>query len=119
MPESGEDEPKLGKCNIWIGSSKDEHQGLSCRNDNPTADDVVGRDGIVLAYFPLTGGPELENVADVWSTWRFEYTAEETDKMVALSRANFKAGEEQLKTVIRGLWMRKKAQRLAAAAGKQ
>lgn len=114
MPESSSGEPKLGKCNIWIGSSKKEHEGASCRRDQPTEQDVIERDGIALVYYPLTGGPELENVADVWSTWRFEYTAEETDKMIKLARANFKTGEEQIKTLIRGLWQRKKALRLAA-----
>lgn len=47
----------------------------------------------------------------MWSTWRFEYTEEETDKMIALAKANFKAGEQQLIDLIRGMWQRKKAQR--------
>lgn len=38
------------------------------------------------SYFPLTGGPGLEKVTEVWSTWRFEYTEAETDKMVALAK---------------------------------
>ncbi|KAM0748096.1 FabD/lysophospholipase-like protein [Meredithblackwellia eburnea MCA 4105] len=108
-------EPPLGKCNIWIGSS-DEEAEMNCRNDNPTVEDVMKRDGICLAYFPLTGGPALENPGEVWSTWRFDYPEEETAKLAQLAKDNFKSGEKELKTLIKGIWMRKRKQRLAEEA---
>ena len=124
VPESQPTEPPLGKCNIWIGSTREE-EAKSCRNDDPTVEDVAKRDGIALAYIPLKGKlkvdpsddadgkePEDKDVADVWSTWRFEYSKKETERLVELARGNFRAGEEQLKTVILGLYERKKRQRL-------
>ncbi|KAM0791782.1 hypothetical protein ACM66B_004045 [Microbotryomycetes sp. NB124-2] len=131
VPKSQAREPPLEKCSIWIGSTKQE-EGKSCRKDYPSVEDVAERDGIALAYIPLRGKLEREpdedddkkqgkdkvgklelvDVADVWSTWRFEYKPRETDRLVELSRNNFKAGEEQIKTVIRGLYERKKRQRL-------
>ncbi|SCV73382.1 BQ2448_7308 [Microbotryum intermedium] len=114
LPTSQEGEPPLGKCNIWIGSTKDED--TPCRNDNPTVQEVMDRDGISLVYYPLTSGPELENVSEVWCTWRFEYPEDETERLIRLARANFHSGDEQLKTLIRGVYERKKKQRLADEA---
>lgn len=68
MPQSQPGEPPLGRCNIWIGSTTDED--TTCRNDHPTVEDVAKRDGIALAYFPLMGGPELEDPGEVWGTWK-------------------------------------------------
>ncbi|KAL8286964.1 hypothetical protein RQP46_003970 [Phenoliferia psychrophenolica] len=114
MPESQPNEPPLGRCNIWIGSTSDEKS--TCRNDSPTVEDVMARDGIALAYFPLRGGPGLENVEEVWSTWKFDYTPEETDGLVKLAKSNFNSGEKELATLIRGLWMRKRQRRLDSEA---
>lgn len=47
---------------------------------------AISADRRLLSYFPLTGGPELENVTEIWSTWRFEYTEAETDKMISLAK---------------------------------
>lgn len=69
MPTSSEGEPPLGRCNIWIGSSVEDDES-SCRFDDPSVEDVMARDGIALAYFPLVAGPELENPGEVWSTWK-------------------------------------------------
>ena len=151
MPESQSDEPPLGRCNIWLGCSKDEVS--TCRNDSPTVEDVMERDGIALAYFPLTVSGS-EDVGEVWSTWksvrffleveggcvlslhpRFDFEKRETDALIALSKGavspstslscrlidqrplvNLKSGEQALKTLIRGLWMRKRQHRLDSEA---
>lgn len=70
---------------------------------------------------------------------RFDYTPEETDGLVKLAKckpssrciscpshpsliryfdlsANFKSGEKELTTLIRGLWMRKRQRRLDSEA---
>ncbi|BGO94444.1 hypothetical protein NBRC10512_003818 [Rhodotorula toruloides] len=119
MPESqGAKEPPLGKCSIWIGSTS-RSQAATCRNDNPTVDDVLARDGIALAYIPLSPDETFPNPLEVFSTWKFDYTEEETDKLIRLAKANFTAGEQQLKTLIKGVWLRKRKQRLGdEAAGR-
>ncbi|GAA5985264.1 hypothetical protein JCM10908_002592 [Rhodotorula pacifica] len=111
MPESQSKEPPLSKCSIWLGSTKEE-DAATCRNDNPTVEDVVKRDGIALAYVPLSPDEDFKNPLEVFSTWKFDYTEEETDRLIRLAKANFNAGEQQLKTVLKGVWLRKKQQRL-------
>lgn len=138
MPESQTKEPPLGKCSIWIGSTKAE-DAATCRNDHPTVEDVVRRDGIALAYIPLSPDDEFKNPLEVFSTWKFDYTEDETDRLIRLAKGarasrrfsilpcpvqsgeadhsscttdNFNAGEQQLKTLLKGVWLRKKQQRL-------
>lgn len=75
----------------------------------------------------------------MFSTWKFDYTEEETDKLIRLAKgtstspplpprrkltkappaANFKAGEQQLKTLIKGVWLRKRKQRLEDEAAER
>ncbi|GAA5821680.1 hypothetical protein JCM11251_000967 [Rhodosporidiobolus azoricus] len=112
MPESQVCEPPLGQCSIWLGSTSPSHLS-TCRNDCPSLSDVQERDGIALAYIPLRGDDEFKDPLDVFSTWRFDYTEEETDKLVRLAKANFLAGEEQIKTLLKGVWLRKRQKRLA------
>ncbi|GAA6010939.1 hypothetical protein JCM10207_004001 [Rhodosporidiobolus poonsookiae] len=111
MPRSEAREPPLSKCSIWLGST---HPDLSstCRNDCPSLADVQERDGVALAYIPLRGDEQFSDPLEVFSTWRFDYEGEETDRLVRLAKDNFKAGEEHLKTVIKGVWLRKRQQRL-------
>jgi hypothetical protein len=77
-------EPPIERCAIWVrnvvrpaernahilwtqvGSTDDK----PCRLDHPTADDILARDGIALAYFPLIGDETFPNPAETWSTWR-------------------------------------------------
>ncbi|GJN93623.1 hypothetical protein Rhopal_006680-T1 [Rhodotorula paludigena] len=112
MPTSQASEPPLSRCSIWIGSTRAE-DASSCRNDHPTVEQVASRDGIALAYVPLLPDAKFPNPLEVFSTWQFDYKEEETDKLIRLAKDNFKAGEEQLKTVLKGVWLRKRAQRLA------
>ncbi|GAA6063249.1 hypothetical protein JCM10212_003612 [Sporobolomyces blumeae] len=117
MPQMSDkaQEPPLGRCSIWLGSTKLKPTD-SCRNDHPTTDDLVHADGIALAYVPLQPDEGFKNPLEVFSTWRFDYTEDETTKLERLARDNFLAGEEALKTVIKGVWMRKKQQRLEEEA---
>lgn len=85
MPESQTKEPPLGKCSIWIGSTKAE-DAVTCRNDHPTVEDVVRRDGIALAYIPLSPDDEFKNPLEVFSTWKFDYTEDETDRLIRLAK---------------------------------
>ncbi|GAA5853889.1 hypothetical protein JCM8547_007486 [Rhodosporidiobolus lusitaniae] len=114
MPESnGAREPPLSRCSIWIGSTSPSHS-TSCRipNDSPTLADVQERDGIALAYIPLRGDDAFPDPLEVFSTWRFEYGEDETDRLLRLAGDNFRAGAPHLKTLIKGVWLRKQKQRL-------
>lgn len=85
MPESQQSEPPLSKCSIWIGSTRDE-DAASCRNDNPSVEAVAKRDGIALAYIPLSPDDDFENPLEVFSTWKFDYTEDETDRLIRLAK---------------------------------
>jgi len=115
---------------IWLGSTNLD-PSASCRNDNPSIEDVEKTDGIALAYIPLQPDEDFKNPLEVFSTWKFDYKEEETKRLEKLARgefcvlmydrcavltyffsiANFLSGQEQLKTLVKGVWMRKKKQR--------
>ncbi|KAL1966079.1 hypothetical protein VTN77DRAFT_4827 [Rasamsonia byssochlamydoides] len=52
------------------------------------------------------------DVDDFLSTWNFVYTPEQIDSVVGLAKANFAEGEAQVKRVVRGVYERKKRDRL-------
>lgn len=63
---------------------------------------------------PITPHPASINpdVDDFLSTWNFVYTPEQIDAVIGLAKANFAAGEEQTKRVVRAVYERKKKDRL-------
>lgn len=63
---------------------------------------------------PLSPKPSSINpeVDDFLSTWNFVYTPEQIDSVVGLAKANFSQGEAQLKRVVRGVYERRKRDRL-------
>lgn len=52
------------------------------------------------------------DVDDFLSTWNFVYTPEQIDSVVGLAKANFAEGEAQVKRVVRGVYERRKRDRL-------
>ncbi|KAL2788932.1 acyl transferase/acyl hydrolase/lysophospholipase [Aspergillus keveii] len=62
-----------------------------------------------LVPHPGSINPEVD---DFLSTWNFVYTPEQIDAVVGLAKANFAQGEEQVKRVVRGVYERKKKDRL-------
>ncbi|KAL4867681.1 hypothetical protein BDV12DRAFT_170892 [Aspergillus spectabilis] len=62
-----------------------------------------------LSPHPGTINPDVD---DFLSTWNFVYTPEQIDAVVGLAKANFAQGEEQVKRVVRGVYERKKKDRL-------
>ncbi|KAF4983515.1 hypothetical protein F66182_17060 [Fusarium sp. NRRL 66182] len=52
------------------------------------------------------------DVDDFLSTWIFVYTPEQIDSVVGLAKANFAEGEAQVKRVVRGVYERRKRDRL-------
>ncbi|KAL1985052.1 hypothetical protein VTN96DRAFT_8287 [Rasamsonia emersonii] len=62
-----------------------------------------------LAPKPSSINPDVD---DFLSTWNFVYTPEQIDSVVGLAKANFAEGEAQVKRVVRGVYERKKRDRL-------
>jgi phospholipase A2 len=62
-----------------------------------------------LAPKPSSIKPDVD---DFLSTWNFVYTPEQVDSVVGLAKANFAEGEAQVKRVVRGVYERKKRDRL-------
>lgn len=54
------------------------------------------RDGIALVYYPLVPGPECPDLKEVWSTWRFDYPASESEKLVKLCKGEPSRGWVQM-----------------------
>lgn len=75
---------------IWIGSTNPDH-AASCRNDSPSVDDVLERDGIALAYIPLAPDDEFKNPLEVFSTWQFDFKEDETDRLIRLAKGASRA----------------------------
>lgn len=63
---------------------------------------------------PISPHPGSINpdVDDFLSTWNFVYTPEQIDSVVGLAKTNFAQGEEKTKRVVRGVYERKKRDRL-------
>ena len=109
----------LGYCTVWVGTTEERTSDAE-----PPQSKVVEGDwelmqpnaGIALVYFPFMANEEVPGVdpekSDFLSTWNFIYTPEQVDKVVALARANFKAGEDKTKMTVRAVYERKKRQRL-------
>ncbi|KAK2745715.1 hypothetical protein FQN57_003612 [Myotisia sp. PD_48] len=136
--ESGD----LSYCNIWVGTTAEKIStnepptptrlfNLPPENDKDSESRLMEPDaGIAVVYFPLLANPSAsirsqlsdpggEVVAlpdpasdDFMSTWNFIYTPEQIDSVVQLAKVNFAEGEDQLKRVVRGIYERKKRERI-------
>ncbi|KAL8682449.1 MAG: hypothetical protein Q9186_001492 [Xanthomendoza sp. 1 TL-2023] len=120
--ENATDNGDLTYCNVWVGTtlertSASEAPPSKQLNDPSQEWQLMSPNaGIAVIYFPFLSNPAVEgvdpNTSEFMSTWNFIYTPEEIDQVVALARANFKAGEAQVKRTIRAVYERKKARRL-------
>ncbi|KAL8672543.1 MAG: hypothetical protein Q9168_003010 [Polycauliona sp. 1 TL-2023] len=120
--QSSANNSELGYCNVWVGTTVER----SVSSEPPPSKNLTDPShewelmdpnaGIAVVYFPFLPNPEVEgvdpNTSDFMSTWNFIYTPEDIDKVVALARANFRAGEEQVKRTVRAVYERKKEKRL-------
>ncbi|KAI4277320.1 MAG: hypothetical protein LQ337_001861 [Flavoplaca oasis] len=120
--QSPKQELELGYCNVWVGTTLERSTSSepppSKLLTDPSHDwELMDPNaGIAVIYFPFLPNPEVEgvnpNTSDYMSTWNFIYTPKDIDKVVALARANFRAGEEQVKRTVRAVYTRKKQKRL-------
>ena len=111
----------LGFCNVWVGTtmqgSHDEELPRSKRVE-PHDEWLLSKpdSGTTVVYCPFVSNPKVGGVdpstSAFMSTWNFVYSPEEIDKVVALARANFDEGKEQMRRTVRAVYERKKAKRL-------
>lgn len=108
---------------VWVGTTVERDS-----DEEPPQSTRVGPDanwkllasgaGITVVYFPFLRNPKVEGIdpeiSPFLSTWNFIYSPQEIDKVVALARANFEAGKDQVKRTVRAVYERKKAKRLEA-----
>lgn len=93
--------------------------------------------GQAVLYFPLVANPDTPKLQpsdeerkrgempraidpeneDFMSTWNFSYTPQQVDAVAGLARTNFEQRKEQVKRVIRGIYEKKKRDRLAREQG--
>ncbi|KAL1901882.1 hypothetical protein Sste5346_001587 [Sporothrix stenoceras] len=134
---------ELGYCTVWVGSTeekvstaKEAAETEAAENGNggsrskkvemaPPIDEsthwrLTAPDaGLTLVYLPyLANEKKVPGVnpatSDFMSTWNFVYEPQEVDKAVALARANFDEGADQIKATVRAVYERKKQMRQAA-----
>jgi cytosolic phospholipase A2 len=112
----------LGHCNIWIGttaertSSEEPPQSKSMPLTEDDSWHLDPDDGIMLIYLPLLPNARVPDVdpdtTDYMSTWNFQYTPEQVDKVVELAERNYEVGSERIRRAVRAMWIRKKQVRL-------
>ncbi|KAK0718328.1 acyl transferase/acyl hydrolase/lysophospholipase [Lasiosphaeria miniovina] len=121
---------ELGYCTVWVGTTQERE---SSDPPPPPIDDVSSWKltepdaGIALVYLPFLANPKAlvtsvdsagnhavvdPAVSEYLSTWNFVYTPEQIDDVVALARANYDEGREQIRATVRGVYERKKKKRL-------
>ncbi|KAI0968981.1 acyl transferase/acyl hydrolase/lysophospholipase [Xylaria arbuscula] len=115
-PEASE----LGYCTVWVGTTEERSSSPpppSKALTNDTAWQLMEpRAGLAVVYLPFLANPDkVEGVdparSDYMSTWNFLYTPEQIDKVVALARANYAEGKDQIKRCVRAVYERKKKTR--------
>lgn len=99
---------------LWIGSSSDNDEAVSfSSNDEIDEEALATKDGIGILYFPLISNDAVPNFNPLSiSTWRFELTADESDKLLATSSHNARSGQDMIVKVLRAMWLRKRRNRL-------
>ncbi|KAL0930432.1 phospholipase a2 [Colletotrichum truncatum] len=114
--ESGE----LGYCTVWVGTTQEratEPPPPSKAINESTSWQLMEPDaGIAIVYMPYLANPKVPGInpgtTDFLSTWNFVYTPEQIDNVVALARANYAEGREQIRSTVRAVYERKKKTRL-------
>jgi cytosolic phospholipase A2 len=111
----------LGHCNIWIGNTAERSTGDEPPPPKkmPLDDETWGmdpEDGIILVYMPLLPNDRVPGVVpeetEWMSTWNFQYTPEQIDKVVELAERNFEVGSERVRRAVRAMWIRKRDLRI-------
>ncbi|KAI1113431.1 acyl transferase/acyl hydrolase/lysophospholipase [Nemania sp. NC0429] len=124
--QSHPEDSELGYCTIWIGTTE-ERSAEPPPPSKKLTDDTTWKmtdephAGLAVVYLPFLANPQkVAGVdparSDYMSTWNFVYTPAQIDKVVALARANYGEGKEQIRRCVRAVYERKKKTREAAEA---
>ncbi|KAI1172586.1 cytosolic phospholipase A2 zeta [Nemania sp. FL0916] len=123
--QSHPEDSDLGYCTIWVGTTEErssEPPPPSKALTNDTAWQLMEpHAGLTVVYLPFLANPaKVKGVdpakSDFLSTWNFVYTPAQIDKVVALARANYDEGKEQIRRTVRAVYERKKKTREQAEA---
>lgn len=130
---------ELGYCTVWVGSTEEKVSTAKEAAETEAAEMGAGQKvemappidesthwrltapdaGLTLVYLPyLANEKKVAGVnpatSEFMSTWNFVYEPQEVDKAVALARANFGEGADQIRATVRAVYERKKQMRLEA-----
>ncbi|KAI8629564.1 cytosolic phospholipase A2 zeta [Xylariaceae sp. FL1651] len=116
--QSHPEDSDLGYCTIWVGTTE-ERSSQPPPPSKALTDDTAWQmmqqpdAGLAVVYLPFLANPDkVQGVdpaqSDYMSTWNFVYTPEQIDKAVALARANYAEGKDQIKRCVRAVYERKK-----------
>ncbi|KAK3353028.1 acyl transferase/acyl hydrolase/lysophospholipase [Lasiosphaeria hispida] len=113
---------ELGYCTVWVGRTEER----SSEPPPPPVDDTSSwrltdpDAGIAVVYLPFLANNKVADVdpasSDYMSTWNFVYTPDEIDRSVALARANYAEGRDQIRATVRAVYERKRKRRVEAEA---
>jgi phospholipase A2 len=115
--QSHPEDSDLGYCTVWVGTTEERSSEPPppCKAlTNDTAWQLTEpHAGLALIYLPFIANPDkVEGVDpaqnDYMSTWNFVYTPEQIDNVVALARANYAEGKDQIKACVRAVYERKR-----------
>ncbi|KAI1353756.1 acyl transferase/acyl hydrolase/lysophospholipase [Xylaria sp. FL0043] len=118
--QSHPEDSDLGYCTVWVGTTEERSSSPPPPSKALTNDTswklMEPHAGLAVAYLPFLANPDkVEGVdpakSDYMSTWNFLYTPEQVDKVVALARANYDEGKDQIKRCVRAVYERKKKMR--------
>ncbi|GAW10682.1 hypothetical protein ANO14919_000170 [Xylariales sp. No.14919] len=123
--QSHPEDSDLGYCTVWVGTTEERSSSPPPPSKALTNDTawrlMEPHAGLAVVYLPFLANPEkVSGVdparSDYMSTWNFVYTPEQIDKVVALARANYAEGKDQIKRCVRAVYERKKKMREQAEA---
>ncbi|KZT61963.1 FabD/lysophospholipase-like protein [Calocera cornea HHB12733] len=99
-------------CTVWIGSTGEDE--TSSRVEEIDEKNLANKDGIGVVYIPQLANEKVLPGFNPFSvsTFRFELSKEESDKVVRLGEANFEEGSEKIVSLLRIMWHRKRKARL-------
>ncbi|GAP86392.2 putative cytosolic phospholipase A2 zeta [Rosellinia necatrix] len=115
----------LGYCTVWVGTTEERSSSPPPPSKAVTADTawklMEPNAGLAVVYLPFLANPDkVQGVdpacSDYMSTWNFVYTPDQVDRVVALARANYAEGRDQIRRTVRAVYERKKSRREQAEA---
>ncbi|KAI1327488.1 cytosolic phospholipase A2 zeta [Xylariaceae sp. FL0255] len=109
---------ELGYCTVWVGTTEERSSEPPPPTTKALTDDTAwqlteANAGLAVIYLPYLANPDKvpgidPATSDHMSTWNFVYTPEQIDEAVALARANYAEGRDQIRRCVEAVYERKK-----------